>query len=471
MNVWPVLKVASRAAVWRQAYDLPRVGLPTLLAWVVALAAARIGAQLLAAGPDAAFNPYGLDTIVAWVAIELAVAALFVPPAARATALAAMFALSIAGELVMLAPKPGLALILALIPALAAANPVWRDQVVPLAAFVLVSLWWIGGVAAILRSAGAPSRAGGLSRAAALWAALVAVSALLPHTPVFAAEGFDIRSANVWELLRQQFAVAAKDRGTARGSTAFEQTQAALLRAEVDGLAAPEQGATNVYALGIAGWAGQDVFLKELDGALAVMGGVLPIRGRTLRLVNHRETLDSVPIANQRNFAAAVHAIGSVMHKDTDVLLLLMTSHGEPGGFGLRLPSEIVSELTPQAVAAALEREGIKNRIVIVSACYAGAFVPPLANDDTIVLTAADATHTSFGCAPERDWTYFGDALFRQSIRPGRDLQHAFDNARVLIEGWELMDRAPSSNPQAHFGGALVAKLAPFFAPGQAAGR
>jgi len=150
---------------------------------------------------------------------------------------------------------------------------------------------------------------------------------------------------------------------------------------------------------------------------------------------------------------------------------LLMTSHGELSGFGLRLPSDIISELTPHAVATALDKEGIKNRIVIVSACYAGVFVPPLANDDTIVLTAADAKHTSFGCAPERDWTYFGDALFRQSIRPGRDLQHAFDNARVLIEGWELMDRAPASNPQAHFGTALVAKLAPFFAHDQAAGR
>ena len=99
-----------------------------------------------------------------------------------------------------------------------------------------------------------------------------------------------------------------------------------------------------------------------------------------------------------------------------------------------------------------------------MSACFAGTFLPPLANDDTIVLTASDAKSTSFGCAPERDWTYFGDALFRQSIRRGWDLQHAFDNARVLISGWEMMDRARPSNPQAHFGPTLVAKLAPFFA-------
>jgi hypothetical protein len=89
--------------------------------------------------------------------------------------------------------------------------------------------------------------------------------------------------------------------------------------------------------------------------------------------------------------------------------------------------------------------------------------VAPLANDNTIVLTAADAAHTSFGCAAEREWTYFGDALFRESLRPGIDLKRAFDNARILIQGWEMMDQAPASNPQAHFGPALVEKLAPFF--------
>ena len=122
------------------------------------------------------------------------------------------------------------------------------------------------------------------------------------------------------------------------------------------------------------------------------------------------------------------------------------------------------SAFHPAILAAALEQEGIKNRLVIVSACFAGIFVPPLANDDTIVLTAADAKNTSFGCGAERDWTYFGDALFRQSLRHGRDLQQAFDNARSLIHGWELMDRATPSNPQGHFGPALVARLAPFFA-------
>ena len=62
-----------------------------------------------------------------------------------------------------------------------------------------------------------------------------------------------------------------------------------------------------------------------------------------------------------------------------------------------------------------------------------------------IVMTAADAEHTSFGCAPERDWTYFGDAFFHHSLHPGSDFESAFNQARILIHGWETMDHATPS--------------------------
>jgi hypothetical protein len=338
-------------------------------------------------------------------------------------------------------------------------------RLAPIAILAIVSVWWIGATVAVIRSVAPASRLHALGQAAAVWVVLAVVTALIPHAPVFVAQGFDIRTANLWERLYATARPQPEDSAPPPSQAAsFEAAQHALLQAEIGRLAPPRQGATNIYALGIGGWADQDVFLKELDGGLAAIGGILPIQGHTLRLVNHHETTESAPIANQRNFAAAVHAIGTAMSKDDDVLVLLMTSHGTPTGFGLRLPSGVTTELTPQEVAGTLDREGIKNRIVIVSACFAGTFLPPLANDDTIVLTASDAKSTSFGCAPERDWTYFGDAFFRQSIRPSRDLQHAFDNARVLISGWEMMDRARPSNPQAHFGPTLVAKLAPFFA-------
>ena len=238
----------------------------------------------------------------------------------------------------------------------------------------------------------------------------------------------------------------------------------AALKAAAARLLPQQPGATDIYGLGVAGWAGLDVFTKEIDGAFAALAQILPIRDRTLRLVNNRNGAKTVPLANRGNFATAVQAIGRRMDKDEDVLLLVMSSHGTSGtsgGFALQLPGGSMQMLTPNELKSVLDGEGIKHRIVIVSACYSGKFVWPLANDNTIVLTAADAMSSSFGCAAGRDWTYFGDALFRQSIQPGTNLMRAFDHAKVLIRGWETMDRLPPSNPQAHFGPALVAKLEP----------
>lgn len=466
VSVWSVVKVASRAAIWRTTPDPSPVGLPSLLIWIVVLAALRIAVQYVAAGPGGGFNPYGLNAVVAWLALEAAVAALFVPAAARATALSAMFALLVVAELAAYGAKIGVTLL----PAAAVSNAVLSAA--SFAIFAAVSVWWVGAIVAVLRSCVPLRWLPAFGRVAALWVALLAVTVIVPHAPVFVGRNFDLRSANGWEALHAKMAAPAANSGEAQDETVrFDQAQRSLLQAEIAGLGPPRRGATNVYAIGVAGWAGQDVFLKELDGGLTVLGDILPIKGHTLRLVNQGDTIETLPLATPRNFAAAVHAVGEVMNKDEDILLVLMTSHGEPSGFGLRLPNEAIAELTPNELATIVNNEGIKNRIVIVSACFAGVFVPPLANDNTIVLTAADARNTSFGCAPERDWTYFGDAFFRQSVRPGRDFQRAFDNARMLIHGWELMDHATPSNPQGHFGPALVARLAPFFTATNAGGQ
>jgi hypothetical protein len=84
-----------RAAIWRRTSDPRLVGLRSLLAFAASVAAVRAGLQLVEAGAWQAFNPYGLNAVIAWIALELAIAALFVRPAARTTALAAMFVLSV----------------------------------------------------------------------------------------------------------------------------------------------------------------------------------------------------------------------------------------------------------------------------------------------------------------------------------------------------------------------------------------
>jgi len=240
--------------------------------------------------------------------------------------------------------------------------------------------------------------------------------------------------------------------------------QHALLKSALGRIAPQRDGVTDLYTIGVAGWADQDVFVKELNGTIASLSKALPVDGRVLRLVNQPGGRRTAPLATRDNIATAIRSVSEVMAKDEDVLILFMTSHGTRGGFGLQLPQRPLVEFSPRALAAMLDGAGIKHRVVVVSACYSGAFVPPLANENTIVITAADARSPSFGCAPGRDWTYFGDAFFNRSLRPGVDLQRAFNSARLIISEWELAEKLSPSNPQAHFGPAVVEKLAPMFA-------
>lgn len=463
--MWQVLKLAGRATLWRTTPDPAPTGLPVLLGFAVLTAAIRIALQLLTAWSALAFNPYGLNAVVAWIAIELAVAALFVRPAGRATALSAMFVLSIIADAV----TTGLAFAASAVAPSLPQSPPWTGPVATYGIYALAVVWWIGAMACVVGSLEPRTRLHSVGTASALWVALFIANALVPQAPVFLPPDFDARNANWWEFLHALHeGTNAEAQNTRVDIARLKKAQPALLKAELARLAPPRKGATDVYALGIAGWADQDVFGKELDGGLQALAGALPIKDRTVRLINGRDTLGSIPVADLENFKAAVAGIGSIMDKDNDVLVLFMTSHGEKTGFALELPGAI-ADLTPQQVAATLDGAEIKNRVVIVSACYSGIFVPPLANADTIVMTASDANNTSFGCAPERDWTYFGDAFFRQSLQPGTDFEAAFDHARILIQGWELMDHAPASNPQGSFGPALVSKLAPFFAAAQTA--
>jgi hypothetical protein len=97
--------------------------------------------------------------------------------------------------------------------------------------------------------------------------------------------------------------------------------------------------------------------------------------------------------------------------------------------------------------------------VVIVSACYSGVFLDPLKGDGTLVITAADADHSSFGCDDDRDLTYFGEAFLKDSIPTTRTLEEAFRKAAKLIEQRETSEHKIRSNPQMSVGAHMREKL------------
>jgi hypothetical protein len=105
-----------------------------------------------------------------------------------------------------------------------------------------------------------------------------------------------------------------------------------------------------------------------------------------------------------------------------------------------------------------LERARVRHKVVVISACYSGVFIPRLADADTLVITAADAAHSSFGCQDKAKWSYFGDAFFNVALRQAKTLKDAFFVARGLVSKREQRQGFIPSNPQMA-GGANVEPL------------
>jgi hypothetical protein len=142
-------------------------------------------------------------------------------------------------------------------------------------------------------------------------------------------------------------------------------------------------------------------------------------------------------------------------------LFLALSSHGSADpSLSVSNGSLPLRDLTGTALAAALNESGIKWRVIVVSACHAGAFINALQNDNTIILTAAAADRTSFGCGDDRDLTYFGEAFYRDALPKSLSLRQTFAQATADIASREQREGIKASNPQAFFGAAMDRKLA-----------
>ncbi len=147
------------------------------------------------------------------------------------------------------------------------------------------------------------------------------------------------------------------------------------------------------------------------------------------------------------NLRATLAEVGAKMDPDRDLLFVILTSHGDQEGIGVATP-EGRSFITPIELRTMLRESGARLSVVIVSSCYAGVFADALAAPDTLVITAADDDHASFGCRDGAKWTYFGEAFFSQALTKTRSLPTAFTLARQLIATREQAEGFDPSNPQ-----------------------
>ena len=235
--------------------------------------------------------------------------------------------------------------------------------------------------------------------------------------------------------------------------------QQARIDAEIGELAAQVPGVTETFFVGFAGYGQQQVFAREIALASDVVGEAFDAEHGSLRLVNDQRDLDTWPIATEPALRYALRQLGKVMGAE-DVLFLALSSHGERDA-ALRITNAGLApaSLRADALADMLRESRIGWHVVVVSACYSGAFVDALAGERSIVITAAAADRKSFGCDDRRHLTYFGEAFFRDALPGATSLRAAFDAARAEIARREQRLGALPSHPQARFGAEIEQKL------------
>jgi hypothetical protein len=135
----------------------------------------------------------------------------------------------------------------------------------------------------------------------------------------------------------------------------------------------------------------QDVFRSEATGAAQIVSNRFGGDPVTVKFNTKRGGG-----ATARALNATLQATADKLDRDNDVLFLILTSHGSHGGLAV-VAGRLNQILTPAALGGILDRTGINHKVIVISACYSGIFIPRLAGPDALVITAADAQHPSFG--------------------------------------------------------------------------
>ena len=209
----------------------------------------------------------------------------------------------------------------------------------------------------------------------------------------------------------------------------------------------PSTPAVELYSLTLGGDGKQSVFLRESDYVANMLSTRFGAFGQ-IRLVNHRDHLADRPMATRENLRRAALTLAERSGPE-DLIFIYLTSHGSSEHeLVLDQPRMELADLPADELAAVLAPLKNRDKVIVISSCYSGGFIPALKDERTLIMTASRADRVSFGCSEEANFTYFGDALFVQALNQTDDLEQAFKLAKATVAERELADGFEASEPQ-----------------------
>jgi len=134
-----------------------------------------------------------------------------------------------------------------------------------------------------------------------------------------------------------------------------------------------------------------------------------------------------------------------------DACLFYFTSHGDEGGLYMARHRAL---LPPEDLARLLDRAcGQRHTVVVVSACHSGTFLRRgLTTDNRVILTAARADRSSFGCSFKEQLSVY-DRCFLDSWGASATWSALHGAITACVAAAERQrNYRPPSEPQAFFG-------------------
>lgn len=219
-------------------------------------------------------------------------------------------------------------------------------------------------------------------------------------------------------------------------------------------------GVVDAYVV-VAALDSDPVFGREAREAARVLARRYGAAGHVITLAgSDGAAASTLPMGSPANITAALARVAELMNRREDVLVLYTTSHGAPFGIVYDDGDQGFGAISPARLQAMLGALGIDKRLLMISACFSGVFVPALASDTTAIVTAASFDRTSFGCQADQDWTFFGDAMINHALRKPQPFAAAVAAAQKQIGGWEAQGGLTPSQPQLSVGAGATRWLA-----------
>lgn len=136
--------------------------------------------------------------------------------------------------------------------------------------------------------------------------------------------------------------------------------------------------------------------------------------------------------------------------------LIYFTSHGSPTGMAFGETGEIAPDAMLRLVQGWC---GTRPTVVVISACFSGAFVNALRAPNRMVLTASSRDRASFGCGADDRHPWF-DGCVLEALPAATDFLALAAGARACVTRKETERGAPlPSEPQLFVGADMQMRL------------